>query len=120
MALAMRIRAARIRAGFSQADLASKIGVSRTAIANWESAKSRTRPSSERLEAICHLAGVSWEWLATGRGTATFTSDSILAMDVDLVEDPVERRLLALFRQGNSAHKEALIALLESGMARQR
>ena len=120
MTLAMRIRAARLRAGFSQADLAGKIGVTRTAIANWESAKSRTRPSSERLEAICHLVGVSWEWLATGRGTATFTSDSILAADVDLVEDPVELRLLELFRQSSIAQKESLIALLEAGVVRQR
>lgn len=114
MDLGMRIRSARIRAGLSQAELAIQISVSRTAVANWESSKSRTRPSSERLEAISHKTGVSWEWLATGRGSASVSNDDALAADVDLVEDPVERRLLELFRQGKTAYKQALIALLES------
>lgn len=120
MNLGMRIRTARIRAGLSQADLAQHIGVSRTAVANWESSKSRTRPSSGRLEAISHLAGVSWEWLATGRGSAAVSDDSVLAADADLVEDPIERRLLQLFRQGTDKYKRALMALLESQPAGKR
>lgn len=120
MILGMRIRAARLRAGLSQGDLAAQIGVSRTAVANWESSKSRTRPSSERLEAISHHTGVSWEWLATGRGSASISDDNILAADVDLVEDPVERRLLQMFRHGNTNFKRALIGLLEATSAGQR
>lgn len=116
----MRIRASRHRAGLSQTELAKHIGVSRTAVANWESTKSRIRPSSERLEAISHLTGVSWEWLATGRGPAGMSDDNVLTADVDLVEDPIERRLLKLFRRGSLAYKQALIALLESQPGSQR
>ena len=114
MILSMRIRAARQRVDLSQTELAKHLGVSRTAVANWESIKSRTRPSSERLEAISHLTGVSWEWLATGRGSAKVSDDNILTADVDLVEDPIERRLLQLFRQGSVGYRQALLALLES------
>lgn len=120
MILRIRIRTARLRAGLSQTELATRIGVSRTAVANWESSKSRTRPSSERLEAICRLTGVSWEWLATGRGSAAIPDNNILAADVDLVEDPIERRLLQLFREGSTGYRQALMALLESSVPGQR
>src|SRR5690606_39671661 len=44
MKLSTRIRTARVRAGMSQADLASSLGVSRSAVGNWESAKGRVFP----------------------------------------------------------------------------
>jgi transcriptional regulator with XRE-family HTH domain len=114
MKLSVRIRTARMRAGLSQSELAQRIGVGRTAVVNWESETNRGRPSSERLEEICRQTGVSWEWLATGRGHATPSLETTLAVDAELVEDPIERRLLQAFRNGNSRFRRALIALLEA------
>lgn len=113
MKLNVRIRTARLRAGLTQSDLAQRLGISRTAVVNWESASNRARPSSERLEEICRLTGVTWEWLATGRGRATMSTDIILAADAEFVEDPIERRVLQAYRSCNGTSKQALLALVE-------
>lgn len=116
MKLSVRIRTARLRAGLTQSDLAQKLGVSRTAVVNWESGTNPARPSGERLEGISHLTGVAWEWLATGRGAATLSPDSILAADAELVDDPVERRLLQAFRSRDANVRQAVLILLEAGI----
>lgn len=103
-----------MRAGLTQSELAQCVGVGRTAVVNWESEANRARPSSERLEEICRHTGVSWEWLATGRGLARPSEDDTLAADAELVIDPIERRLLTAFRAGNAKFKLALISLLEA------
>lgn len=113
MKLSTRIRTARLRAGLSQAELAEKLGVSRSAVANWERNAGGTHPGSKRLADIAINTGVAWEWLATGRGHATPSADHILAVDAEFVEDPIERRLLHAFRQGSDAFKQALLVLVE-------
>lgn len=120
MKLNVRIRTARLRAGLTQTNLAQRLGVSRTAVVNWESASNRARPSGERLEGICRITGVAWEWLATGRGQATLTADSILAVDAEFVEDPIERRLLQAFRDRGANVQQAILTLLEGDTARDR
>lgn len=49
------LRAARVAAGFTQAGLAEKIGVSRESIVNWETGKTKIRPVN--LYAICNATG---------------------------------------------------------------
>lgn len=120
MGLNVRIRTARLRAGLTQAELARRLGVTRTAVVNWESATSRSRPSSGRLEEISRQTSVAWEWLATGRGHVTLSSESVLAADAELVDDPVERRLLQAFRGRDTAIRQAVLTLLESGGAMTR
>lgn len=115
MKLNVRIRTARLRAGMTQTTLAQHLGVSRTAVVNWESGSNRARPSGERLEDICRLTGMAWEWLATGRGQATLSADSILAVDAEFVDDPIERRLLQAFRERDANVKQAILTLLEVG-----
>lgn len=116
MKLNVRIRTARLRAGLTQTSLAERLGVSRTAVVNWESGANRARPSGERLEEICRITDVAWEWLATGRGQATLSADSILAVDAEFVDDPIERRLLQAFRERNANVKQAILTLLEKGV----
>lgn len=48
---------ARVSAGYTQAALAEKLGVSRGLVANWENGKVKIRPVN--LFAICHLTGFS-------------------------------------------------------------
>ena len=114
MKLSTRIRTARTRAGMSQAELAELVGVSRSAVGNWESAKGRVSPSSERLSELALATGVSYEWLATGRGTPLAPIDGIPAADAEFVDDPIERRLLQAFRACGDQFKHAILVVVEA------
>lgn len=117
MKLSTRIRIARNRAGISQAELAQIVKVGRSAVANWESAAGGTAPSSARLSKIAVATGVSFEWLATGRGSASVDADEVPAADAELVYDPIERRLLAGFRSSTEQLRQAILVIAESRLA---
>ena len=117
MKLSMRVRKARHQAGLSQQVLAERMGVTRGAVANWESAVAV--PAARRLARIANVTGVSYEWLATGRGAMLpelgFEDPKTPAIDADFVDDPVERQLLDTFRMASMrAHKAALDTLKAS------
>lgn len=109
MKLAMRIRVARQHAKLSQAELATVLGVTRGAVANWESTED-AHPIASRLIEMAVLTKVSIEWLVAGRGPMTFNSkaEEIPAVDGEFVYDATERRLLAAYRNA-SAHEKSLI-----------
>ena len=113
MLLNMRIRTARTRAGLSQAQMAGALGVGRSAVANWECAD-RVSPHSARLAQIALLTQVSHEWLATGRGTPMLNQDYIPAVDAEMVDDHLERRLLQAYRTAPAAIRHALLRFAES------
>ena len=99
MTLAERIRIARRKAGLSQQLLAESIGVSRSAIANWESV-GNDNPAVANLILVATTTRVCFDWLATGRGEmqlAAHKYDS-LVLDAELVSEPAERRLLCAWR----------------------
>jgi transcriptional regulator with XRE-family HTH domain len=85
MRSAARIRIARQRAGMSQKDLAARLGFTRGAVANWESA-SGVLPATERLQHIAHVTGITFEWLATGRRALQYkpSLDDIPAAEPEL------------------------------------
>lgn len=62
-----RIRQARRRVAYSQTELAVKVGVNRSAVAQWERPGGST-PTSSNLSKIAVITSVHYEWLATGRG----------------------------------------------------
>ncbi len=62
-----RIREARARIHLSQEALALDLGVSRSAVAQWERVDG-TCPSVENLIALARRTGLAFEYLATGRG----------------------------------------------------
>ena len=69
MDLAERIKQARQLKNFSQKQLASYIGVSGSAISQYESnSYFHSEPSIKKLISISKALDVSIEWLATGRG----------------------------------------------------
>lgn len=115
MRLAARIRVARQRAGIPQRELAARIGVSRGAVANWESATG-VLPASERLQRIAQATGVGFEWLATGRGTAPYqrSLDDVPAADMEIVEDVLELRLLRAFRAAPQRQHARIVEALET------
>ena len=95
-----RIRRARRKAGYSQATLAERIKVRRSAVSNWESA-SEVQPSMTNLIAIARACKVSLEWLGTGRGGMADDPEALAdipAADAELVDADDERALLAAWR----------------------
>lgn len=66
-ALSLRIRKARSAAALSQAELARRVGVKRSAVTQWEH-PTGTRPSVDHLIEISMHTHTLFEWLATGRG----------------------------------------------------
>ncbi|HVI26314.1 MAG TPA: helix-turn-helix domain-containing protein [Xanthomonadaceae bacterium] len=115
-----RIRLGRRHAALTQESLAHRIGVHRSAIANWESGSSN--PSGENLARLAEVLGVSYEWLATGRGEMSLEAwrDDVPALDADLAEGPHERRLLKAWRGLPAKARVLMLELVEAFPARAR
>ncbi|MBB1086926.1 helix-turn-helix transcriptional regulator [Lysobacter sp. SG-8] len=111
-----RIRLARRNAGLSQAGLAQMVGVQRSAVSHWEGTQAKS-PSASHLRAIALATSVQFEWLATGRGRMPLSEDiamdSVAAVDAVLVEDPLELRLLAAFRESPALARAPLVEVVE-------
>lgn len=74
MSLAARIASARQRKGLSQDALGKMLGVSRAAVAQWESGQSS--PAAERLIDLTDKLRVRFEWLYWGHGPMEGTDDT--------------------------------------------
>jgi transcriptional regulator with XRE-family HTH domain len=108
-----RIRHARRLARLTQAKLAEAIGVGASAVAQWE-LPNGTSPTAEHLERIATVCGVSFEWLATGRGTAVQGVAETPAIEVgELAADEFEDRLLVAFRRISRRKREAFVRWME-------
>ena len=120
MKLSMRVRKARHQAGLSQQVLAERMGVTRGAVANWECADAV--PAARRMGRIAKVTGVSYEWLATGRGAMLpelgFEDPKTPAIDADFVDDPVERQLLDTFRMASMRARKAALDTLKASARR--
>ncbi len=62
-----RVREARQLVSLTQEALAAELNVTRSAVGQWEIAQG-TSPSVENLIALARRSGMSFEYLATGRG----------------------------------------------------
>ncbi len=111
-----RIRLARRHAGLSQAALGSAIGVQRSAVSHWEATQGK-HPSVDHLRQLAVVAGVQFEWLATGRGKMNLSADtaldSVAAAEGTLVDDPLELRLIAAFRDAPVRARAPLVEVAE-------
>ena len=111
-----RIRLARRHAGLSQSALARAVGVQRSAVSHWEASPGKS-PSAAHLREAALATGVQYEWLATGRGRMTLSQDvamdSVAAADAMLVDDPLELRLLAAFRESPVLARAPLVEVVE-------
>lgn len=114
MESAQRIKLARRRAGLSQAQLADKVGVRRSAVSHWESTEGKN-PSVTHLRAIATVTQVQFEWLATGRGamhvSAEQALDAVAAAEAMVIEDGVEMRLIGSFRALPASARVVLLEL---------
>ena len=66
--LNQRITQARRARALSQANLAERLGVTRTAISHWETG--RSNPSTKHLKSIAKVLGIDASWLISGKGLA--------------------------------------------------
>lgn len=111
-----RIRLARRHAGLSQAALGNAIGVQRSAVSHWEASQGK-HPSVDHLRQLALVAGVQFEWLATGRGTMGLSEDtamdSVAAAEGQLIDDPLEMRLIAAFREAPARARAPLVEIAE-------
>jgi transcriptional regulator with XRE-family HTH domain len=112
MEMNSRIRKARTMKGYSQAELARRLKISRSAVANWECGAKF--PSSARLQALAMAADVSYEWLATGRGSPSLKQDWTPAADVDIVDEPDERQLLSAYRNSTKPVRKRILEFVAS------
>ena len=116
MTLQQRIRLARRHGGSSQAQLGQMVGVQRSAVSHWESAKGKT-PTVAHMRAIAEATGVNFEWLATGRGGMSLPEDvrldSIPTAEAILADDPLELRLLRAFREASPQVRVSLVEVVE-------
>ena len=106
MTLTIRLIKTRREKRLSQQALADLIGVSRSALAQWETDMSR--PSLDNLRKIAEVLDVSFEWLATGRGNQYITTNDDEISD-DELDDEINRMLPRL----NTRHKKALLDVIK-------
>lgn len=111
----VRIRQCRSAAGLSQSQLASQVGVRRSAVAQWERSGG-TSPSVSHLSQVASVTGVCFEWLATGRGPVrpTGCEFEFAAKACDFAKDELEDRMLDSMRRLSQRNREMACRIVES------
>ena len=111
-----RIRRARRGAHLSQTALAARVGVTSSAVAQWEHPNG-TSPALARLQSVATATAVNFEWLATGRGQqqrgSKHDSHETPAIKLDLFAlDDMEETLLRRFRALSPRARQMLVGFL--------
>lgn len=86
-----RIRGLRLGSNMTQDQLASRLGVSRSAIAQWESG--RIDPLRKNLQRIAEVLNTSHVYLATGQ-TGKLLDDELSLIQLYRACEPKDRQLL--------------------------
>lgn len=124
--IALRVRSARQAARLTQAELAARLGLSRSAVAQWESATGSV-PSTASFAGLAAALGCHFEWLATGQGPrapvrrASPDPQGEPAQAVDFryfARDDEEERLIEAFRALDDFDRTAVMTLVETLSAR--
>lgn len=112
--LSLRIRKARALTTLSQAELARRIGVKRSAVTQWEH-PAGTTPSVEHLIQIAQETGLSFEWLATGRGPSRCEGAELAPAVLvdDYARDEHESEALSHFRRLSGSRRRMALEILQ-------
>ncbi len=112
--LASRIRQARLMSKLTQAELARRIGVKRSAVTQWEHPLG-TKPSIQHLIDIAMQTGTRLEWLATARGSLRYGENDTLptTLPEDHPHDSSESEALLRFRQLPAAKRKIALDILQ-------
>lgn len=117
-----RIREARRRSNLTQEQLAGDIGVSRSAVAQWEMADG-TAPSVENLIALAQRSGLCFEYLATGRGEPIYGEPAAKVAEEAQSYLPLSeqhRQLIAQFEKLTPRQRNGLLDLIGEPSGRRR
>jgi len=109
--LSGRVRFARLLANLTKAELARRVGVCLSAAVQWELPKG-TSPTVNNLVKIATIAGVAFEWLATGRGSPKLPGPLQIVASADDLE--YETRLLVTVRGIARDQREVVIDFARS------
>jgi transcriptional regulator with XRE-family HTH domain len=111
--LSGRIRKARNLAKLSQAELARRVGVKRSAVTQWEH-PTGTTPSVDHLIQIAMQTGARFEWLATGRGASQLEEAEATAAVIvdDYARDEHESIALGQLRQLSPSKRRLALDIL--------
>ncbi len=114
--LHQRVREARKLIGLSQEALAGELGVSRSAVAQWEMTRG-TAPNVENLIALARRSGMTFEYLSTGRGQK-IQGKPLLAVAEEASEyhslSRQQQRLLEIFDALTPKQRTDLLDFLDS------
>ncbi|MGH8370258.1 MAG: helix-turn-helix domain-containing protein [Gammaproteobacteria bacterium] len=113
MSIHLRIRQARLKAGLSQQQLAEMLGVTRSACNQWETEKGPA-PKRGRLDELANILGVSFEWLATGKGTSAITGVAEGKSDYTARLSADQKELLKIYRAMTPKGRTALLKFLRT------
>lgn len=105
--LSSRIALLRTQAGLSQAALASRIGVSASAVGMYE--QGRREPSNDLLIALAKTFDVSTDYLLTGHN---YISNSCASLSAHLLSGGPQRRFRAAKAPNQSFSREEFAVLL--------
>jgi transcriptional regulator with XRE-family HTH domain len=114
---ANRVRQARRLAKLSQQQLATLVGVHRSAVAQWEQ-PGGSHPTVENLARLAAVTAVQFEWLATGRGRMEYFSDLIPGEDIPAAlidyaaHSETEARALVALRHLDNSSALAIVEML--------
>ncbi|MEE7548722.1 helix-turn-helix transcriptional regulator [Xanthomonas sp. Kuri4-1] len=118
-----RIREARRLTRLTQEALAGELGVSRSAVAQWEMAEG-TAPSVENLIGLARRSGLQFEYLATGRGERVFGEPTVAVAEEPLTYRELsdqQRQLLTRFEALTPRQRSGLMDLIgDAESARRR
>lgn len=114
-----RIRQAREANDLNRAELARRVGVKPSAAVQWEQ-PAGTLPSAANLAKIAKITGVSFEWLATGRGTSRLlaTRETSAIEIASFAHNLFEERLLQTARAMPPKARDSLVRFLEALLPR--
>jgi transcriptional regulator with XRE-family HTH domain len=114
---ANRVRQARRHANLSQQQLATLVGVHRSAVAQWEQ-PGGSHPTVENMARLAAVTSVQFEWLATGRGRMKFMSDLIPGEETPAVlidyaaHSETEARALVALRHLDTTSALAIVEMI--------
>jgi len=114
-----RVREARKLTGLTQEALALDLSVTRSAVAQWEMADG-TAPAVEHLIALARRSGLTFEYLATGRGERVFGEPLSVAEEAAHYRQLSDQqaRLLDSFETLSPRQRAGLLDLIGAGKHR--
>ena len=111
--LRSRVREARRLTKLSQEEFAARLGVSRSAVANWESGNNS--PDLENLLLIAERSGMMFEYLALARGPVIYGAPTLAEEPARYgTISPQQVALLESFDAMSAKRRAALLELTKS------